>query len=60
MCGEYELPKSKNTFTSEELVIHWEQIVDRYPVISIEDALDEEDWEGWKSLQTGLHTNVSL
>ena len=60
VCGEYELPKSKNTFTSEELVIHWEQIVDRYPVISIEDALDEEDWEGWKMLTNRLAHKCQL
>ena len=29
---------------------HWKQLVDKYPIISIEDALDEEDWEGWQKL----------
>ncbi len=35
-------------FTTDELIAHWEGLVDKYPIISIEDGLDEEDWEGWK------------
>ena len=42
--GEYILPKAGTRFTSEELIEHWKQLVDKYPIISIEDALDEEDW----------------
>lgn len=43
--GEYVLPKSGRRFTSAELVAHWEELADKYPICSIEDGLDEEDWE---------------
>ena len=46
--GEYILPKAGTKFTSEELIAHWKKLVEKYPIISIEDALDEEDWEGWQ------------
>ena len=48
--GEYKLPKAGTVFTSKELIVHWKALVEKYPIISIEDALDEEDWEGWKEL----------
>ena len=44
--GEYKLPKAGTVFTSKELIVHWKALVEKYPIISIEDALDEEDWEG--------------
>ncbi len=47
--GEYKLPKAGTEYTSEQLIDHWKKLVEKYPIISIEDALDEEDWEGWKS-----------
>ena len=43
--GEYKLPKAGTVYTSDELIDHWKKLVDKYPIISIEDALDEEDWE---------------
>ena len=58
--GEYVLPKAGTKFTSDELIEHWEKLVDKYPIISIEDALDEEDWEGWKKLTERLGDNVQL
>ena len=58
--GEYILPKAGTRFTSEELIEHWKQLVDKYPIISIEDALDEEDWEGWKKLTAELGDQVQL
>lgn len=58
--GEYVLPKSGKTFTSEELIEHWKELVDKYPIISIEDALDEEDWEGWQKLTKELGNKVQL
>ena len=58
--GEYILPKAGTRFTSEELIEHWKQLVDKYPIISIEDALDEEDWEGWKKLTAELGDKVQL
>lgn len=58
--GEYILPKAGTRFTSSELIAHWKQLVEKYPIISIEDALDEEDWEGWQELTKELGGKVQL
>lgn len=58
--GEYVLPKALTKYTSEELIEHWKQLVEKYPIISIEDGLDEEDWEGWKKLTAELGDKVQL
>ena len=58
--GEYVLPKAGTKFTSEELIEHWKKLVEKYPIISIEDALDEEDWEGWQKLTAELGDKVQL
>ncbi len=58
--GKYKLPKAGTIYSSEELIAHWESLVDKYPIISIEDALDEEDWEGWKLLTDRLGARVQL
>ena len=58
--GEYILPKAGTRFTSDGLIEHWKQLVDKYPIISIEDALDEEDWEGWQRLTKELGDRVQL
>jgi len=58
--GEYVLPKCKKTLTTDELIAHWKGLCDKYPIISIEDALDEEDWEGWKKLTEVLGDRVQL
>jgi len=58
--GEYVLPKAGTKFTSEGLIEHWKQLVEKYPIISIEDALDEEDWDGWKLLTKELGDKVQL
>ena len=58
--GFYKQPKSGKTFTSDELIAHWEALVDKYPIISIEDGLDEEDWEGWKKMTAKLGGKVQL
>ena len=58
--GEYILPKADTKFTSEELIEHWKKLVEKYPIISIEDALDEEDWEGWQKLTKELGDKVQL
>ena len=58
--GEYILPKAGTKFTSEELIAHWKKLVEKYPIISIEDALDEEDWEGWQKLTKELGDKVQL
>jgi len=58
--GEYILPKCGQKFTSEQLIAHWKSLVEKYPIISIEDALDEEDWEGWQKLTAELGGKVQL
>ena len=58
--GEYILPKSQKRFTSAELVSHWKQLVSKYPIISIEDALDEDDWDGWKVLTKESGSKIQL
>ena len=52
--GFYHQPKSGRDFTSDELIQHWADLVEKYPIISTEDALDEEDWEGWQKLTAKL------
>ncbi len=54
------MPKAKTKYTSQELIQHWKQLVEKYPIISIEDALDEEDWEGWQLLTKELGKKVQL
>ena len=58
--GYYHQPKSGRDFTSDELIQHWADLVEKYPIISIEDALDEEDWEGWQKLTKELGDKVQL
>lgn len=58
--GEYVLPKSGNKFTSAELVAHWAELCAKYPIYSIEDGLDEEDWEGWQMMTKELGGKVQL
>ncbi len=58
--GKYHLPKSGKDFTSAELVAHWAQLCEKYPIYSIEDGLDEEDWEGWQIMTKELGGKVQL
>lgn len=58
--GYYKQPKSGREYTSEELIAHWESLVDKYPIISIEDGLDEEDWEGWKLMTERIGHKVQV
>ena len=58
--GEYVLPKAGTKFTSSELIAHWKNLVEKYPIISIEDGLDEEDWEGWQEMTKELGDKVQL
>ena len=58
--GEYVLPKAGTKYTSAELIAHWKALVEKYPIISIEDALDEEDWKGWQELTKELGNKVQL
>ena len=56
----YFLPKHKISYTADQLIDYWEEMVDKYPIASIEDALDEEDWEGWEKLNARLGQKVQL
>ncbi len=58
--GTYVLPKAGTKYTSAQLIDHWKHLVEKYPIISIEDALDEEDWEGWQQLTQELGDRVQL
>lgn len=58
--GQYKLPKAGTKFSSDELITHWKSLVEKYPIISIEDALDEEDWEGWQKLTKELGNKIQL
>ena len=58
--GYYRLPKAGSEYTAEELIEHWAELCEKYPIISIEDGLDEEDWEGWQKLTARLGHKVQL
>lgn len=58
--GFYRQPKSNKEFTSDELIAHWESLISKYPIYSIEDGLDEEDWPGWQKMTARLGTKVQL
>ncbi len=58
--GFYHQPKSGKDFTTDELIAHWAALIEKYPIISIEDGLDEEDWEGWKKMTAQLGDKVQL
>ena len=58
--GEYHLPKANKDYTTDELIKHWAELVDKYPIISIEDPLDEEDWDGWAKITRELGDKVQL
>ena len=58
--GEYRLPKAGKTYTTDTLIAHWKDLIEKYPIASIEDALDEEDWDGWKKLTKTIGDKVQL
>ena len=58
--GAYVLEHEGRTLGAEEMASYWEDIVSRYPVVSIEDGMDEEDWEGWKLLTDRIGERVQL
>lgn len=58
--GVYRMPKSNVTFTSDQLIDHWRTLTDKYPIYSLEDGLDEEDWDGWQKLTDALGSRVQL
>ncbi len=56
----YVMPKRGQQFTTDELIAHWAELAEKYPIVSIEDALDEEDWEGWQKLTAKLGGKLQL
>ena len=58
--GVYVLAGEDKTFTSEQMVDYWEQLVDKYPIVSLEDGMAEEDWDGWKMLTERIGNRVQL
>lgn len=56
----YRMPKSGKEFTSEQLIDHWQQLAKDYPLFSLEDGLDQEDWEGWQELTRRLGNRLQL
>ncbi|WP_037353061.1 phosphopyruvate hydratase [Selenomonas sp. FC4001] len=58
--GHYKQPKSGREYTSDELIAHWKSLIEKYPIYSIEDGLDEEDWEGWQKMTKELGDKVQL
>ena len=58
--GLYELAGEGRSFTSEQMVDYWEALVDKYPIVSIEDGMAEEDWDGWKLLTERIGSRVQL
>ena len=49
-----------STFTTDELIEYWQNLVEKYPIASIEDPLDEEDWDGWKKITSQLESKIQL
>lgn len=58
--GQYYLPKSGQNMSTQELIAHWKELCKAYPIRSLEDPLDEEDWEGWKLITKELGDSVQL
>lgn len=58
--GLYEFQGEGISMTSDELILYYETLVNKYPIISIEDGLAEDDWQGWKKLTTHLGRRVQL
>ncbi|MBQ2285800.1 MAG: phosphopyruvate hydratase [Clostridia bacterium] len=58
--GKYKLPKRGITMEYRDLIAYYEKLIEKYPVISIEDGVAEEDWEGWKQLTDSLGSRIQL
>ena len=56
----YHLPKANKDYSSDELIDMYKNLIEKYPIISIEDPLDEEDWEGWKKITAEIGSRVQL
>lgn len=58
--GSYKMPKSGIVRTKDEMVHYWEELTQKYPIVSIEDGMGEEDWEGWKKLTERVGDKIQL
>jgi enolase len=58
--GSYVLEHEGRTLSSSELAAYWAEMAERYPILSIEDGMDEEDWEGWRELTERLGERIQL
>ena len=58
--GSYLLPKSGQRLSRQEMVLLWQELADRYPILSLEDGMAETDWEGWKMLTEALGSRLQL
>ena len=58
--GCYDLPKAKKTMTKQQMVNMWKKFADNYPIISLEDGMGENDWEGWGMLTKAIGDRVQL
>jgi enolase len=58
--GSYQLAGEGRTLSSNELVDYWEDLIDRYPIVSLEDGMAEEDWDGWSTLTARLGERIQL
>ncbi len=58
--GQYHLPKRDKTMTNDELIAYYGELCEKYPIISIEDGVAEEDWDGWKKLTEKLGKKIQL
>ncbi len=58
--GKYELAGENKVMSAEELIGFYQELVSRYPIVSIEDGLAEDDWEGWKKLTEALGQKIQL
>jgi len=58
--GKYELAGEGKSFGADEMVAYWQDLVGRYPIVSIEDGMDEDDWGGWKALTDAIGDTVQL
>lgn len=58
--GEYKMPKSGDVYTCDELISHWKALTEKYPIYSLEDGLDENDFDGWRRLTDEIGGRVQL
>ncbi len=58
--GEYVLKSENRTLSSSQLIDYYEELIKKYPIVSIEDGLSEDDWSGWKELTDRVGKKVQL